>query len=81
MADRVFNILKKLSNVTSNEAHELAIKINRIDDVATKADVNAIKENMATKADVEKMGRLLAMWVVIVAVAAVGLFKYFGGGA
>ena len=81
MADMVFNILKKLSNVTSNEAHELAIKINRIDDVATKADVNAIKENMATKADVEKMGRLLAMWVVIVAVAAVGLFKYFGGGA
>jgi len=48
MADFVFDILKKMSNVTTNEAHELAIKINRIDDVATKADI----KDMATKADI-----------------------------
>jgi len=84
MADKVFDILKKLSNITINEAHELAIKINRIDDVATKTDIKdmatkASIKDMATKTDLAKLETRMTWKMVALGIAIIG-FKYLGGG-
>ena len=58
----LYNVLTKLG-ATPEEA-ERAV-----------ADVASSKE-VATKADLERMGRVIIMWVVVVGLAIVGLIKY-----
>ena len=58
----LYNVLTKLG-ATPEEA-ERAV-----------ADVASLRE-VATKADLERMGRVIIMWVVVVGLAIVGLIKY-----
>jgi len=48
-------LVKNIPNVSDSDAHEVANKINRVDDVATKADL-------------ERMGRVIIMWVAGIAI-------------
>ena len=58
----LYNVLTKLG-ATPEEA-ERAV-----------ADVASLRE-VATKADLERMGQVIIMWVVVVGLAIVGLIKY-----
>ena len=41
--DIVYEALKKIPGMSDNDAHEVASKLNRFDDVATKADILELK--------------------------------------
>ena len=64
--DVVYEALKK-TGMTDNEAHEVASKINRQDDLATKADLAELK------AEIFKMQFMIAFLII----AAVGLIVRF----
>ncbi len=64
--DIVYEALKK-TGMTDNEAHEVASKINRQDDLATKADLAELK------AEIFKMQFVIAFLII----AAVGLIIKF----
>jgi len=66
MADKVFALLKKIPDATTDEAHEVANKINRGYDLATKTDLAKLETRMT--------------WMMIIwGLAIVGLIRYFGG--
>jgi len=86
MTNKVFDLLNKIPNSTVDETHEVANKINRMDDAATnadittiKADITAIKDTMATKTDLAKLETRMTWKMIILGIAIVG-FRYFGGG-
>ena len=57
--DVVSSTLKKIFRITNNEAYKVAAKFNKLDDIASKAD----RSEVATKADLEKMARVIIMWM------------------
>jgi len=54
MADKVFDIINKISEITAAEAHEIANKINRGGGLATKA---------CLKSDIDKLRRETKEWI------------------
>ncbi len=65
----LYNTLRKIPDVSDDEAKEAIADIASLKEVATKADI----KDMATKADVERMGRIMIMWMVGVGVAVAGI--------
>ena len=64
----LYNTLRKIPGVSADEAKEAVSDIASSKETAAKADI----KDMATKADVERMGRIMIMWVVGVGVAVTG---------
>ena len=66
----LYNALRKIPDVTDDEAKEAI------------ADVASSKE-VATKADLERMGRVIIMWIcgfiVVYSAVLIGLVKLFMG--
>ena len=58
--DIVYEALKKIPGMTDNEAHEVPSKLSKPDDFATKSDI-------------EKMGRVIIMWICGFAVVYSGV--------
>ena len=61
--DVVYEALKKVPGISDTEAHEVANKINKSDSAATKVDL-------------ERMARMIIMWVVVIDLAIAGFIKY-----
>ena len=59
----LYNLLKRIPAATDGEIEKAVSELAKTKDVATKADV-------------ERMGRVIVMWVVAVGLAVVGLVKY-----
>ena len=84
----LYDTLRKIPEVSDEEAkqavadiansREVATKTDIVElKAATKADIAEVKVDIAelkaeTKADVERMGRIMIMWMVGVSVAVVG---------
>ena len=60
----LYNLLKRIPDATDNEVEKAVTDVVSSKDVATKADV---------KAEVERMGRVMIMWMVGVGIAVVGI--------
>ena len=57
--------------------YNVLIKVGATPEEAEKAVLElANTKDVATKADVERMGRVMVMWMVAVGLAVVGLVKY-----
>ena len=70
--DAVYEALKKV--MPDTQAHEVATKFNWLDEVATKSDLEVALAKQDAK--IERMGRQIIVWVVVVGLAVVGLIKY-----
>ena len=60
----LYNLLKRIPDTTDDEVEKAVVDVVSSKDVATKADI---------KAEVERMGRVMIMWMVGVGIAIVGI--------
>ena len=60
----LYNLLKRIPDATDDEVEKAVVDVVSSKDVATKADI---------KAEVERMGRVMIMWMVGVGIAIVGI--------
>ena len=73
--DTVFTALKKIPGITGGVAHEVASKLNRSDDVATKVDLAELKVELIDRmATLET--KLVWYWVLAVSVI-IGVLRFF----
>ena len=56
----LYNLLRRIPDVSDEEAKAAVAYVTSAKGVATKSDI----KDMATKSDVEKMGRIMIMWMV-----------------
>ena len=73
--DTVFTALKKIPGITEDEAHEVASKLNRSDDVATKVDLAELKVEL-----IDRMATLetkLVWYLVLVVGGIIGVLRFF----
>lgn len=86
----LYNTLRKIPDVSDDEAKEAIADVASSKDVATKTDIKELKaetkadvKDMATKTDIAelkaemyRMNNRTVMWIVGVGIAVVGLIKY-----
>ena len=60
----LYNLLKRIPDATDDEVEKAVVDVVSSKDVATKVDI---------KAEVERMGRVMIMWMVGVGIAIVGI--------
>ena len=77
----LYNTLRKIPEVSEAEAKEAVADVASSKEVATKADVVKVDKTIAElkgelKADIERMGRVMIMWMVGVGLAIIGVIKY-----
>ena len=69
--DIVYEALKKIPGISDSMVHEVATKINRMDDVATKEYIDAVIAQLETRLIKQIYG------AVAIIIAAVGLMIKF----
>ena len=69
--DIVYETLKKIPGISDSAVHEVATKINRMDDVATKEYINAVIAQLETGLIKQIYG------AVAIIIAAMGLMIKF----
>ncbi len=67
----LYNTLRKIPDVSDDEAKEAVADVASSREVATRADITELKEEL--KSDIERMGRVMIMWMVGVGVAVAGI--------
>ena len=77
----LYNTLRKIPEVSEAEAKEAVADVASSKEVATKADVVKVDKTIAElkgelKADIERMGRVMIMWMVGIGLAIIGVIKY-----
>ena len=73
----LYNALRKIPEVSEAEAKEAVADVASSKEVATKSDIVRVEAAIAKQdAKIERMGRQIIMWVVVVGLAVVGLIKY-----
>ena len=78
----LYNTLRKIPNVTDDEVERAVNDVASSREVATKADIARVDKTIAElkgelKADIERMGRIMIMWIVGIGLAVIGVIKYF----
>ena len=69
----LYNLLKRIPDATDDEVEKAVSDVASTKEVATKADVKDMATKTYVKAEVERMGRVLIMWIVGVGLAMAGL--------
>ncbi len=69
--DIVYETLKKIPGISDSAVHEVATKINRVDDVATKEYIDAVIAQLETRLIKQIYG------AVAIIIAAMGLMIKF----
>ena len=77
----LYNILRRVPGTTDNEVERAVADIASTKEVATKADIVKVDKTIVElkgelKADIERMGRVMIMWMVGVGLAIIGVIKY-----
>ena len=67
----LYNTLRKIPDVSDDEAKEAVADVASSREVATRADIAELKGEL--KSDIERMGRIMIMWMVGVGVAVAGI--------
>ena len=67
----LYNTLRKIPDVSDDEAKEAVADIASSREVATRAHIAELKGEL--KSDIERMGRVMIMWMVGVGVAVAGI--------
>ena len=70
----LYNALRKIPELSDAEAKEAAADVANSRDIATKDYIDAAIAKQDVK--IERMARLIIMWVVGVGVAIIGAIKY-----
>ena len=79
----LYNTLRKIPEVSDDEAKEAVADVASSKDVATKTDIIELKaetkadiKNMATKADIAQLETRMTWKLVGIGVAIIGVIKY-----
>ena len=77
----LYNILRRVPGTTDNEVERAVADIASTKEVATKADIVKVDKTIVElkgelKADIERMGRVMIMWMVGIGLAIIGVIKY-----
>ena len=70
----LYNTLRKIPDVSDDEAKEAAADVASSKEIATKDYIDAAIAKQDVK--IERMARLIIMWVVGVGLAIIGVIKY-----
>ena len=78
----LYDTLRKIPNATDDEVERAVNDVASSREVATKADIARVDKTIAElkgelKADIERMGRIMIMWIVGIGLAVIGVIKYF----
>ena len=79
----LYNTLRKIPEVSDDEAKEAVADVASSKDIATKTDIIELKaetkadiKNMATKADIAQLETRMTWKLVGIGVAIIGVIKY-----
>ncbi len=77
----LYNLLRRIPDATDDEVEKAVNDVASSREVATKADIARVDKTIAElkgelKADIERMGRIMIMWIVGIGLAVIGVIKY-----
>ena len=72
--DIVYEAIKRIPGITTDEAHEVATQLKSREDLATKADLLELKTELIS--EMYRLHNRMIMWLVVVGLAVVGIIKY-----
>ena len=77
----LYNLLRRIPKATDDKVERAVNDVASSKEVATKSDVARVDKTITElkgelKADIERMGRIMIMWIVGIGLTVIGVIKY-----